>query len=90
MDILAKPRQVEPASWPVVGRRLVGTDISPEAVRRASLGVYNSVEAGRGIDAGRLSRYFAKQDGKWKVRDEIRAMVSFRTVNLLREFASLG
>lgn len=70
--------------------RLVGTDISPEAVRRASLGVYNSVEAGRGIDAGRLSRYFAKQDGKWKVRDEIRAMVSFRTVNLLREFASLG
>jgi len=70
--------------------RLVGTDISPEAVRRASLGVYNSVEAGRGIDAGRLSRYFAQQDGKWRVRDEIRAAVSFRTVNLMGEFASLG
>jgi chemotaxis protein methyltransferase CheR len=70
--------------------RLTGTDISPDAVRRASLGVYNSVEAGRGLDAGKLSRYFTKQDGNWKVRDEIRAMASFRTVNLLRDFSALG
>jgi chemotaxis protein methyltransferase CheR len=70
--------------------RLTGTDVSPEAVRRASLGVYNSVEAGRGLDAGRLSRYFTKQNGNWKVRDEIRAMASFRAVNLLRDFSSLG
>jgi chemotaxis protein methyltransferase CheR len=70
--------------------RLMGTDISPEAVRRASLGVYNGVEASRGLDAGRLSRYFTRQEGNWKVRDEIRAMASFRAVNLLRDFSSLG
>jgi chemotaxis protein methyltransferase CheR len=70
--------------------RLIGTDISPEAVQRASLGVYNSLEGSRGIDEAKLSRYFTKQDGNWKVRDEIRAMASFRTVNLLRDFSSLG
>jgi len=70
--------------------RLLGTDISPEAVRRASLGVYNGVEAGRGVGADQLSRYFARQGANWKGRDEIRAMASFRTVNLLRDFSPLG
>lgn len=70
--------------------RLIGTDISPEAVRLASLGVYNSTEAARGIDARMLNRYFTKRDGNWKVCDEIRAMASFRTLNLLRDFSPLG
>ena len=70
--------------------RLLGTDISPEAVRKASLGVYNAMEAGRGLDPAKLSRYFARHNGNWKVRDELRAMASFRTLNLLRDFSCLG
>jgi len=70
--------------------RLIGTDISPEAVRRASLGVYNSTEAARGMAAATLARYFTKADGNWKVCDEIRSMASFRTINLLRDFSMLG
>ena len=70
--------------------RLVGTDISPEAIRRASLGVYNDVEGGRGLDPALLSRYFARQGDSWRVRDEIRTMASFRTLNLLRDFSALG
>jgi len=70
--------------------RLIGTDISPEAVRRASLGVYNSVEAGRGLDPVLLARYFVQQGSTWRVRDEVRGLAAFRTINLLRDFSLLG
>ena len=70
--------------------RLVATDISPEAVRRASLGVYNNLEAGRGIDPATLTRYFTREGANWRVRDEIRALASFRVLNLMRDFSILG
>jgi chemotaxis protein methyltransferase CheR len=70
--------------------RLVGTDISPDAVQRANSGTYNSVEAGRGIDPALLSRYLQKQNDVWRVRDDVRALASFRTLNLLRDFSMLG
>ena len=69
---------------------LIGTDISPEAVRRASLGVYNNVEAGRGIDPATLTRYFIREGSNWRVRDEIRALASFRVLNLMRDLSILG
>jgi chemotaxis protein methyltransferase CheR len=31
--------------------------------------------------------YFSKQDDGWKIRDEIRAMASFRILNLLQPFS---
>jgi chemotaxis protein methyltransferase CheR len=70
--------------------RLLGTDISPQAVARASLGVYTDLEVGRGMSAPLLARYFVRHEGGWKVRDEIRAMAAFRTANLLRDFSYLG
>lgn len=66
--------------------RLIGSDISPEAVRRASSGIYNGLEAGRGIGGSALARYFQKEKDSWRVRDEIRKMASFRTLNLMRDF----
>jgi len=70
--------------------RLLGTDISPDAIARASRGIYNKVEMGRGIEASLVARHFVNHPDGWKVRDEIRAMASFRNVNLLRDFSSLG
>lgn len=37
-----------------------------------------------------LARYFVEEGHAWRVRDEIRAMVSFRRLNLLEPFATLG
>lgn len=70
--------------------RLVGTDISDQAVAAASYGIFNQVEAGRGLAQDHLRRYFTQTAGGWKVCDEIRAMVSFRTQNLMEDFTLLG
>jgi len=70
--------------------RLVGTDLSRQAVERASRGEYNLFELERGLDATLRQRHFREQGGRWRVRDELRALASFRQLNLLEPFGSLG
>jgi len=70
--------------------RLVGTDISDQAIARASAGVYSQVEIGRGLTDAAREKYFTPLAGAWKIRDEIRAMASFRKLNLMDDFTSLG
>jgi chemotaxis protein methyltransferase CheR len=70
--------------------RLIGTDISDRAVAAASRGYYNRFEIERGLPENLLKRYFTQQDGAWKICDEVRASVSFRTANLLDESTNLG
>jgi len=78
------------ADRPLYNLRLLGTDISNRAVAQASRGVYNRVEIERGLPPDKLHQYFTVQDGQWKIQDEIRAMATFRTLNLLENFSGLG
>ena len=70
--------------------RLLGTDISDQAIQRASTGVYNNLEIERGLAPALLNRHFTPVAGGWKVKDELRAMVSFRRMNLFEDFSALG
>jgi len=70
--------------------RLLGTDISSQAIARASLGIYGDLQMERGLPAETRNRYFVRRQEGWQIRDEIRAMASFRTINLLRDFSTLG
>ncbi len=70
--------------------RLLGTDISDEAIARASRGHYNSVEIERGLGSERIARYFVREGDGWRIQDEIRAMVSFQNQNLLTSLGGLG
>lgn len=70
--------------------QLVGTDISDAAVARASHGVYNRFEVERGLEPTRLSRYFSPLGDGYRIRDEIRSMVTFRKLNLLKPFTGMG
>ena len=70
--------------------RILGTDISDRAVAAASRGVYNKVEMGRGLPPGMERHFTPEPDGGMKIKDEIRAMASFRTLNLLEPFTALG
>ena len=70
--------------------RLVGTDISNRAIAQASRGVYNKTEIERGLPGAKLDRYFSIFEGGWKIKDEIRAMASFSTINLLEDISRLG
>lgn len=72
------------------GVRLLGTDISDHAVSSASRGWFSSVESSRGLTEAQRSRFFVPAAGGWQIRDEIRAMASFRKLNLMSDFSALG
>jgi chemotaxis protein methyltransferase CheR len=69
---------------------LVGTDLSDAAVAQASAGTYNKFEIERGLPREKLQRYFTPAGGNWKIKDEIRAMGTFRRMNLMQPFVGLG
>lgn len=66
--------------------RLLGTDISDKALAQASYAKYSKFEIERGMPQARLQKYFVKEGDLWKVRDEIRAMATFKALNLLEPF----
>ena len=70
--------------------KLLGTDISDAAVAQASYGKYNKFEIERGLAKDKLQKYFSLSGNTWKIKDEIRAMASFRKLNLMLPFAALG
>lgn len=70
--------------------RLFGTDISDAAIAKASYGVYNKFEVARGLDPARLNRFFQPKEDKYKVKDELRGMVQFKKMNLMKPFIGIG
>ncbi|HVY18308.1 MAG TPA: protein-glutamate O-methyltransferase CheR [Rhodopila sp.] len=77
----------------VLGERrveIIGTDIAREQLHRAREGLYSQFEVQRGLPVQMLMRWFRKEDGNWRIHDQIRAMVQFREFNLLSDPRSLG
>ncbi len=70
--------------------KLLGTDISDEAIARASYGKFNRFEIERGLPPNILKKYFSPNGDGWKINDDIRAMILFKKLNLLKPFESLG
>lgn len=70
--------------------KLLGTDISDNAVKQASYGKYNKFEIERGLPRPTLQKHFTLFGDSWKIKDEIRAMVNFRKLNLMLPFAGIG
>lgn len=66
--------------------RILGTDISDKVMAAASYAKYSKMELERGLTQGKISKYFTQDGSMWKIRDEIRAMATFRTMNLLEPF----
>jgi chemotaxis protein methyltransferase CheR len=70
--------------------KLLGTDISDAAVAQSSYGSYNKFEIERGLQADKLQKYFSRNGDNWKIKDDIRAMATFRKLNLLLPLNGLG
>jgi chemotaxis protein methyltransferase CheR len=70
--------------------QLLGTDISDQAVMRASAGIYGQIEMARGLTDAARAKSFTPHAGGWKIRDELRAMASFRRLNLMEDFTAVG
>jgi chemotaxis protein methyltransferase CheR len=67
--------------------RILGTDISNKVVAQASYGEYSRLELDRGLPQETLTRHFSSSGERWRVRDEIRSLVTFRTMNLLEPYS---
>ncbi len=74
-------------AWDV---QILATDISQEAIAKASRGEYEPFEIQRGLSPRLLNQYFVNQGSSWRVRDELRWMIKFEQRNLLEPFVGLG
>jgi chemotaxis protein methyltransferase CheR len=70
--------------------QIVGTDISSTMLRDAESATYDKMSLARGISEERKKRFFSPVGEKWQVRPEIKSRASFRELNLLNNFTSLG
>lgn len=70
--------------------KLLGTDISDNAIAQASYGKYNKFEIERGLPRVQLQKYFTAAGEFWKIKDDIRAMVNFRKMNLMQPLVGIG
>jgi chemotaxis protein methyltransferase CheR len=69
---------------------ILATDLSTEVLAKASAGIYSQFEVQRGLPVQQLIKYFAQKGDTWQISPEIRAMVTFRPFNLLRDFTEIG
>ena len=59
-------------------------------LEKAKAGLYSQFEVQRGLPIQNLVKYFTQAGDAWQVVPELRAMVSFRQLNLLQDFGHLG
>jgi chemotaxis protein methyltransferase CheR len=70
---------------------ILATDLDTQVLARAQDGVYTQFEVQRGMPITLLLKYFSQIDGnQWRIKDEVKAALSFRQHNLLQNCASLG
>jgi chemotaxis protein methyltransferase CheR len=75
------------AGWRI---EIIGTDLSSDVLDRAKAGAYSQFEVQRGLPIQYLLKYFTQNGDQWTIAPEIRAMVQYRTLNLLKDFSALG
>jgi chemotaxis protein methyltransferase CheR len=71
------------AKWDV---SLIASDLSERVLSRAKEGRFTQLEVNRGLSPELVSRYFEPDGGDWRIRDDVRAMVDFREINLLAKW----
>ncbi len=66
------------------------TDISNEILDQARAGLFSQFEVQRGLPIALLMKYFAQEDEKWRITDDIKKLVQFNYFNLLDSMAGMG
>jgi chemotaxis protein methyltransferase CheR len=75
------------AGWRI---EIIATDLSNEVLEKAKAGIYSQFEVQRGLPIALLIKYFTQNGDTWQIAPDLRAMVQFRPLNLLGDFAHLG
>lgn len=85
--MLIREQQHRFPSWNI---HLVGTDLSSDVVNKARAGVFSQLEVNRGLPAPMLLRHFTKVGPNFHVKDDLKQMVQFRTMNLIEHWPPLA
>jgi chemotaxis protein methyltransferase CheR len=75
------------SGWQV---EIVATDISTEVLEKARAGLYSQFEVQRGLPIQLLLKYFTQVGDQWQICPQIRSMVGYRPLNLIKDFGHLG
>jgi len=87
LAMILKEEAARLAGWKI---EIVATDLSSEILSKAKEGLYSQFEVQRGLPITLLMKYFAQEGEKWRISDDIRRMVTYKSFNLLDSPASLG
>jgi len=64
----------------------IASDISEKILMRAHEGMYSQLEVNRGMPMQYLLKYFDKEGGSWRIKKELRDMITFKKVNVVKEW----
>jgi len=88
--MVLREAQQQLAGWDV---KLLATDLDSAVIAAAAAGVYTE-ERFQGMKAKRVARFFEKgsgtQAGKYRAREELRSLTTFRQLNLMQEWPMRG
>jgi len=71
--------------------KIIATDISPSALAIAKEGIYPQLALKRGMADVHLKQYFTQQgNNEWRINDEIKRRIEFRSLNLQASYSLLG
>ncbi len=87
---IAEYQKSNPGAFPG-GVQIIGTDISNTMLEHCKHAHYDSLALSRGLSAERKRQFFeASDNGTFKVKDNIKKMVTFRQLNLLNSYSLMG
>ena len=73
------------------GVEIIATDLSSEMLEKSEQGIYDELSLARVLSPQRRQAFFQTHaSGQMQLRPEVRRMVSFKSLNLLSSYASLG
>jgi len=70
--------------------QILGTDLSTQVLERARAGKYMQIEVNRGLPAAYLVKYFTRAGLDWQLKDHVRRMVRFETIDLRASLRTRG
>lgn len=68
---------------------ITASDVSAPTLERAEAGRYSAVDVNRGLPSQALLRHFEQTGIRWRVRNEVRELVSFKRINLIEAWPTL-
>jgi chemotaxis protein methyltransferase CheR len=74
------------SSWKV---QILGTDLSDNVLEKARAARFSQIEINRGLPAALLAKHFRRDGMHWELNPTLKALTSFRKLNLIETWPSM-